>query len=101
MSVPLIWQQMPDRIGLLALARQALGEPADERDEAVLELLALAEGTWPLELAHGDRSEILTVSWLKFRLIELAARLGCTEQAARTRVHRGLGRLAARLEGDR
>ena len=25
MAVPLIWQQMPDRIGLLALARQALG----------------------------------------------------------------------------
>ena len=29
MAVPLIWQQMPDRIGLLALARQALGEPGD------------------------------------------------------------------------
>ena len=72
MSVPLVWQQMPDRIGLLALARQALGEPADERDEAVLELLALAEATWPLELEHGDRSEILSVSWLTFRLIELA-----------------------------
>jgi hypothetical protein len=72
MAVPLIWQQMPDRIGLLALARQALGEPADGRDEAVLELLALAERTWPLELEHGDRSEILTVSWLTFRLLELA-----------------------------
>ena len=72
MAVPLIWQQMPDRIGLLALARQALGEPADARDEAALELLALAERTWPLELEHGDRSEILTVSWLTFRLIELA-----------------------------
>ena len=30
MTVPLIWQQMPDRIGLLALARQALGEPASD-----------------------------------------------------------------------
>ena len=72
MCMPLVWQQAPDRIGLIALARQALGEPADERDRAVLELLALAEGTWPLELEHGDRSEILTVSWLTFRLIELA-----------------------------
>jgi predicted TIM-barrel fold metal-dependent hydrolase len=72
MAVPLIWQQMPDRIGLIALARQALGQPADERDGAVLELLALAERTWPLELEHGDRSETLTVSWLTFRLIELA-----------------------------
>jgi predicted TIM-barrel fold metal-dependent hydrolase len=72
MAVPLVWQQMPDRIGLLALARQALGRPADERAEAALELIALAERTWPYELAHGDRSEILTVSWLTFRLIELA-----------------------------
>ena len=72
MAMPLIWQQMPDRIGLLALARQALGEPADARAAAVLDLLALAERTWPLELEHGDRSEILAVSWLTFRLIELA-----------------------------
>ena len=72
MAMPLVWQQMPDRIGLIALARQALGEPADARAAAVLELLALAERTWPLELEHGDRSEILTVSWLTFRLIELA-----------------------------
>jgi predicted TIM-barrel fold metal-dependent hydrolase len=72
MAMPLIWQQMPDRIGLIALARQALGEPADARGAAVLELLALAERTWPLELQDGDRSEILTVSWLTFRLVELA-----------------------------
>ena len=72
MAVPLIWQQMPDRIGLLALARQALGEPADERDDAALALIALAERTWPIELDDGDRSEVLTVSWLTFRLIELA-----------------------------
>jgi uncharacterized protein len=72
MAMPLIWQQMPDRIGLIALARQALGAPADARAEAALELLALAERTWPLELEHGDRSEILTVSWLTFRLLELA-----------------------------
>jgi predicted TIM-barrel fold metal-dependent hydrolase len=72
MAVPLVWQQMPDRIGLLALARQALGPAGDERAEAALELIALAERTWPYELEHGDRSEILTVSWLTFRLIELA-----------------------------
>jgi predicted TIM-barrel fold metal-dependent hydrolase len=72
MAVPLVWQQAPDRIGLLALARQALGEVADERSEAALELIALAERTWPYELEHGDRSEILTVSWVTFRLIELA-----------------------------
>jgi predicted TIM-barrel fold metal-dependent hydrolase len=72
MAVPLVWQQMPDRIGLLALARQALGEPDDARAEAALELITLAERAWPLELEHGDRSEILTVSWLTFRLIELA-----------------------------
>jgi predicted TIM-barrel fold metal-dependent hydrolase len=72
MTVPLVWQQMPDRIGLLALARQALGPAADERAEAALELIALAERTWPHELEHADRSETLTVSWLTFRLIELA-----------------------------
>jgi predicted TIM-barrel fold metal-dependent hydrolase len=72
MAVPLVWQQMPDRIGLLALARQALAPAADERAEAALELISLAERTWPYELEHGDRSEILTVSWLTFRLIELA-----------------------------
>jgi hypothetical protein len=72
MAVPLIWQQMPDRIGLLALARQALGEPGDAPAAAALELIALAAETWPLELEYGDRSEILTVSWLTFRLIELA-----------------------------
>ncbi len=83
MSVPLIWQQMPDRIGLIALARQALGEPADERDQAVLELLALAEDTWPLELEHGDRSEALTVSWLTYRLIELADALVMADPPAR------------------
>jgi predicted TIM-barrel fold metal-dependent hydrolase len=72
MAVPLVWQQVPDRIGLLALARQALGTGEDERCEAALELIALAERTWPYELEHGDRREILTVSWLTFRLIELA-----------------------------
>ncbi len=72
MAVPLVWQQMPDRIGLLALARQALGTARDEHCEAAHELIALAERTWPYELEHGDRSEILTVSWLTFRLIELA-----------------------------
>jgi predicted TIM-barrel fold metal-dependent hydrolase len=72
MAVPLVWQQMPDRIGLLALARQALGRAEDARAESALELIALAERTWPYELEHGDRSEILTVSWLTFRLIELA-----------------------------
>jgi hypothetical protein len=72
MAVPLIWQQAPDRIGLLALARQALGPPTDAAAATVLELIALAERTWPHELAHGDRSEVLTVSWLTFRLLELA-----------------------------
>ena len=46
--------------------------PPTRSAEAALELIALAERTWPLELEHGDRSEILTVSWLTFRLIELA-----------------------------
>ncbi len=72
MAVPLIWQQMPDRIGLLALARQALGAAQDASGEAAIELIELAEQTWPHELEHGDRAEILTVSWLTFRLIELA-----------------------------
>jgi predicted TIM-barrel fold metal-dependent hydrolase len=72
MCVPLVWQQMPDRVGLLALARQALGTAGDVRSEDARELIALAERTWPYELVHGDRSEVLTVSWLTFRLIELA-----------------------------
>jgi predicted TIM-barrel fold metal-dependent hydrolase len=72
MSMPLVWQGMPDRIGLLALARQAVGPAPDGRAESALELIALAEHTWPHELEHGDRSEILAVSWLSYRLIELA-----------------------------
>jgi predicted TIM-barrel fold metal-dependent hydrolase len=79
MAMPLVWQQMPDRVGLLALARQALGAPSDERAEAALELIALAERTWPFELEHGDRSEILTVSWLTFRLLEFADALVMAE----------------------
>jgi hypothetical protein len=35
-------------------------------------VLGLGVRTWQLELEHGDRSEVLTVSWLTFRLVELA-----------------------------
>ena len=91
MAVPLIWQQMPDRIGLLALARQALGAPVDEREAVVLELLALAERTWPVELEHGDRSEILTVSWLTFRLVELADALVMAAETPRRFTPRAVG----------
>jgi DNA-directed RNA polymerase specialized sigma24 family protein len=52
-------------------------------------------------LSEGERAavQLRVVEQLDYPTV--AARLGCSEQAARTRVHRGLGRLATRLEGDR
>ena len=72
MAVPLVWQQMPDRIGLLALARQALGPRRGRALRGGARADRAGRAHVAVELEHGDRSEILTVSWLTFRLIELA-----------------------------
>ena len=40
--------------------------------------------------------ELRVVDELEYR--EIASRLGCTEGSARTRVHRGLARLASLME---
>ena len=96
------------RVELRAIRRLAVQVPA--LDEASIERVeALADAAWwrakldgaLSRLSKGERDAV------RLRVVEqldyptVAARLGCSEQAARVRVHRGLGRLAARLEGYR
>jgi predicted TIM-barrel fold metal-dependent hydrolase len=72
MTVPLIWQQQRDVTGALRLARQTLRTVRTPEAETAGELLALAAEAWAAELLTGDRREVLTLSWLAFRLVELA-----------------------------
>ena len=87
-----------------------LGVQVPELDQGSIERVEeLADAAWwrsrldsaLARLSKGERAavQLRVVEQLDYPTV--AARLGCTEQAARTRVHRGLGRLAARLEGDR
>lgn len=73
--------------------------PLDDESIAAMEALAEAESRAPaLSAAMAQMSgreleavELRVVDELAYR--EIAARLGCTEGSARTRVHRGLARL--------
>lgn len=73
--------------------------PLDDESIAAMEALAEAESRAPaLSAAMAEMSgreleavELRVVDELAYR--EIAARLGCTEGSARTRVHRGLARL--------
>jgi RNA polymerase sigma-70 factor, ECF subfamily len=96
------------RVELRAIRRLAVELPALDQAsiERVEELVDAARWRATLDgaLARLSRAERDAV---RLRVVEqldyptVAARLGCSEQAARTRVHRGLGRLATRLEGLR
>jgi RNA polymerase sigma factor (sigma-70 family) len=96
------------RVELRAIGR--LGAQVPELDQRSIERIEeLVDATrWRARLdtalarlSEGERAAV------RLRVVEqldyptVAARLGCSEQAARTRVHRGLGRLATRLEGER
>ena len=72
MAVPLIWRRQPDSVGFVRLAIQSLGEPDRPELAEACRLLELAEACWVEELRTGDRDEILSLSWLTFRLVELA-----------------------------
>ena len=72
MAIPLVWRCEPDRVGFVRLAIQALPEPSRPELDATRRLLELAERCWLEELSTGDRGEILSLSWLTFRLIDLA-----------------------------
>jgi uncharacterized protein len=71
-SLPLVWMNQPDVLGAIRLARNALTHEQDGGPARAAQLLALAEECWSHELVSGDRSEILSLSWLTFRLLELA-----------------------------
>lgn len=71
MAVPLVWLRQPDAVGFLRLAVQAL-RPESEELATAIDLLELAEVCWIEELESGGREELLALSWLTFRLIELA-----------------------------
>jgi RNA polymerase sigma factor (sigma-70 family) len=87
-------------------ARRKLGLPEavapDEEFEAVENRLSLPEAA--LQAARGlpaDERELLQLRVVEERPYrEIAARLGCSEQAARLRVSRALRRLHATLEGE-
>lgn len=65
---------------------------ADVREDRAAVAAALAQ----LSDAERDAVELRVVDELGYR--EIAARLGCSEGAARTRVHRGLARLNRLME---
>ena len=72
MAVPLVWRREPDSVGFVRLAIQSLAEPERPELDEACRLLELAERCWLEELRTGDREEILSLSWLTFRLVELA-----------------------------
>jgi RNA polymerase sigma-70 factor, ECF subfamily len=96
------------RVELRAIGRLAVQLP--ELDQASIERVEeLVDADWwrtkldgalaRLSERERDAVRLRVVEQLDYPTV--AARLGCSEQAARTRVHRGLGRLATRLEGFR
>jgi RNA polymerase sigma factor (sigma-70 family) len=90
-------------IGRLAVQLPILDQPSIERVEELVDAAwwrtTLDGALARLSEAERDAVRLRVVEQLDYPTV--AARLGCSEQAARTRVHRGLGRLAARLEGYR
>ncbi len=67
-----VWLKHPDVIGVLPLARRALASVSHPYAETAAELLDLAARTWPVDLDHAPRREILACSWTTFRLIDYA-----------------------------
>ena len=51
-------------------------------------------------LRHSDREALLLVAWEGLSTAELAVALGCTEVAARARLHRARRRLRAAMSAD-
>lgn len=72
MAVPLVWRRQPDLVGFVRLAVQSLAGADRPALEEACHLLELAERCWAEELQTGAPDEILSLSWLTFRLVELA-----------------------------
>ena len=84
----------------LAVAVPPLDDTSIERIEELVDAAhwrtALSEALTQLTSAERDAVRLRVIEQLDYATV--AARLRCSEQAARARVHRGLTRLAATLE---
>jgi predicted TIM-barrel fold metal-dependent hydrolase len=67
-----VWLKERDVIGVLPLARRALDSVRHPWAAVASDLLDLAAATWPVEVAHAPRDEILACSWTTFKLIDFA-----------------------------
>jgi predicted TIM-barrel fold metal-dependent hydrolase len=67
-----VWLKERDVIGVLPLARRALDSVSHPWAAVASDLLDLAAVTWPVEVAHAPRDEILACSWTTFKLIDFA-----------------------------
>jgi len=92
-------------VDMRALRRLGVERPAlDDESIARIEELADIERAQPriheaLERMHASDREIVELRVLdELDYPEIAERLGCSIGSARTRVHRGLARMAALLE---
>jgi RNA polymerase sigma factor (sigma-70 family) len=88
-----------------ALKRLGIAVPVlDEESTARIEQLAEVETQEPRLVAALERMTELEREAVELRVLdeleysEIALRLGCSEGSARTRVHRGLARLASLME---
>lgn len=73
-----------------------LPDAAVDDEEARLEVLAVRDALH--RMSRRDSEVLLLVAWGELSGRELAAAMGCSEQAARVRLHRARGRLRALLE---
>jgi RNA polymerase sigma factor (sigma-70 family) len=90
-----------------AVRRLGVIVPAlDDQSIAAIEALAEVESQTPalhaamarMSSREREAVELRVVAELEYR--EIAARLGCSEGSARTRVHRGLARLTSLMEAN-
>jgi RNA polymerase sigma-70 factor, ECF subfamily len=95
-------RQAVDRRALQRLGIQvpALGDESIARIEALIDIEArradLVAALGRMSPGERDAVELRVVSELEYE--EIASQLGCSEAAARTRVHRGLRRLNSLME---
>jgi RNA polymerase sigma factor (sigma-70 family) len=93
------------RVELKAVRRLGIEvPPLDHESAAAIEALvesdahraALIEAIGRMSVAERDAVQLRVIAELEYE--EIAARLQCSESAARTRVHRGLARLSQEME---